>query len=77
MLTSLDKEAINYIIQSIKNDADKTWYSIQLHGIYMKKGRTNLDISWFMNKKNKKVKDKVNCFISPCLTSANFYSTEK
>ena len=40
MLTSLDKEAINYIIQSIKNDLEKTWYSTQLHAIYMKKGRT-------------------------------------
>ena len=42
MLTSLDKEAINYIIQSIKNDLEKTWYSTQLHAIYMKKGRTQI-----------------------------------
>ena len=75
-LTSLDKEAITYVIQSIKNDADKTWYSSQLHAIYMKKCRTDLDTSRFMNKKNKKVKEKVSCSTSPCLTSVNFYSSE-
>ena len=47
---SLDKEPLNYIIRSIRNDPEGIWDADHLHNCYMKKGRSDTHITRFTNR---------------------------
>ena len=69
--SSPDKDAINFIIQSIKNDPEKIWNSTELHLNYTKNGGSQLNIFRFMKKITDQMQDDIYCFKSPGISSVN------
>ena len=59
---SPDKEAINFIIRSIKNEPEKVWTSTELHEKYIEKGGNENHISRFMNKVNEHMEEEIYVF---------------
>ena len=67
--SSPDKDAINFIIRSIKNEPEKIWNSTELHFIYTEKGGYESNISRFMKKITDQMQDDIYCFKPPGISS--------
>ena len=74
--SSPHKGAINFIIQSTKNDPEKIWNSTKLHLSYTKKGGSQSSISHFTRKITDQMQGDRYCFKSPRMSSLVMHKTK-
>ena len=66
---SSDREALNYIIRSIRNDPEGVWDADYLHSCYLNKSGTDTHITMFTNRLKQFLNDKVYFFDSPGIST--------
>ena len=70
--SSPDKEAFNYIPQSMKNEEERAG----LHQEYLKKGGTESKVSRLIERIEKQMKDEVYCFKAAGMTALIMHKQE-
>ena len=66
---SMDSDALNYIIRSIRNDPEGVWDADYLHSCYLNKGGTDTHITRFTNRLKQFLNDEVYFFDSPGIST--------
>ena len=66
---SMDRDALSYIIRSIRNDPEGVWDADYLHSCYLNKGGTDIHITRFRNRLKQFLNDEVYFFDSPGITT--------
>ena len=65
----MDRDALNYIIRSIRNDPEGVWDADYLHSCYLNKGGTDTHITRFTNRLKQFLNDEVYFFDSPGIST--------
>ena len=65
----MDRDALSYIITSIRNDLEGVWDADYLHSCYLNKGGTDTHINRFTNRLKRFLNDEVYFFDSPGIST--------
>ena len=65
----MDRDALNYIIRSIRNDPEGVWDADYLHSCYLNKRVTDTHITRFTNRLKQPLNDEVYFFDSPGIST--------
>ena len=68
-----DKDSVDFVVSSIRNEPERVWTSTELHDIYIERGGTESHISQFITKIVDQLENKLYIFKAEGISSIIMY----